>query len=291
MTLPLADKGTPDQPQSVAVEVSRLESATGVRTTHEDFVSIEEPLEIILNFGDVQQTISITMRTPGHDFELVLGFLYAEGVIRSNADVVEIDYWGPRVGAQNLYNTVIVKLAHQPDADLKRLERNYFTHAGCGICGKTALEALTLASTPQLTDQVTISAELLHGLTDKMSLYQDQYSKTGGIHAAALFDTAGEMVALFEDVGRHNAMDKLIGSLLLNNHLPASAAVVAVSGRASFELVQKALMANIPIFAAVGAPSSLALELAVEHDMTLVGFLKSDRLNVYHAEKRIDSSQ
>lgn len=285
MTLPLTDIAKTDQPQSLTTDISRIES--GQITHCRDTVAVEEPLEIILNHGDIQQTVSITMRTPGNDFELVLGFLYTEGVIRHFADVVSIDYWGPRVGPLNLHNSVIVHLRQQPGTDLKRLERNFFTHAGCGICGKTALEALAIAATPELSDQPVVTAELLCQLPGKMKQRQNQFDHTGGIHAAALFNAAGDPISIFEDVGRHNAMDKLIGSLVASDELPAGQAIVVVSGRASFELVQKALMANIAVFVSVGAPSSLALDLAREHDMTLVGFTNSESLNVYHGDKRI----
>lgn len=285
MTLPLTDVAKSDQPQSLTAEIKRVES--GQVTNYRDTIAVEEPLEIILNHGDMQQTVSITMRTPGNDFELVLGFLFAEGVIRSYADVVSIDYWGPRVGHLNLYNTVIVHLRNQPGTDLKRLERNFFTHSGCGICGKTALEALALAATPELSDQPIVTAKLLCQLPGKMNEFQKQFNHTGGLHAAALFNSAGDPLSVFEDVGRHNALDKLIGHQLARGDLPARQAIVVVSGRASFELVQKALMANIAVFVSVGAPSSLALDLAKEHDLTLVGFTNSESLNVYHGDKRI----
>jgi FdhD protein len=208
-------------------------------------------------------------------------------VISYSSDIVELGHWGPRVGPLNLHNTVVVELAREPGTDLKRLERNFFTHAGCGICGKTALEALAIARTPHLCPDARADASLLCQLPARMRARQGEFDATGGLHAAAMFDASGELVAVFEDIGRHNAMDKLVGHLLQTGQLPVKEGIVVVSGRASFELVQKALMANFPVFVSVGAPSSLALDLAREYDLTLAGFTGQDRLNLYHGDWRI----
>jgi FdhD protein len=285
MTRKTADKLSPPRVGSISTQVHRI-SGSGTILAN-DSVAIEEPLEIVLNHGDSRQTISITMRTPGHDTQLVSGFLYGEGVIGAAGDIAELDYWGPRVGPLNLHNTVVVELAKAPGTDLKRLERNFFTHAGCGICGKTALEALAIARVPHLSAAARVDAGLLRQLPNRMRKGQEEFDATGGLHAAAMFDASGKLVALFEDIGRHNAMDKLVGHLLQTGQLPVDDGIVVVSGRASFELVQKALMANFPVFVSVGAPSSLALDLAREYDLTLAGFTGEDRLNLYHGQWRI----
>jgi FdhD protein len=290
MKEPLNQMLTRDEPGSIGVSMLRVEKDQ--KLPIEDHVAIEEPLEIVLNHGDKRQTVSITMRTPINDPELVMGFLYAEGIIQSVDDVSGLSYWGPKVGPLNIHNTLVVDLRRAPGTDLKRLERNFFTHAGCGICGKTALEALVIPRAPALTTEAdglaTFESTTLRSLPEKMRNAQNEFERTGGLHASAMFDTQGNMLSLFEDIGRHNAMDKLVGSLLQSGSLPIVEGIVVVSGRASFELVQKALMANFSIFVSVGAPSSLALDLAKEYDLTLIGFTSENSLNIYNGNWRVN---
>lgn len=257
----------------------------------EDRLAIEEPLEILLHHASGRRTLSITMRTPGQDADLVRGFLFAEGIIDSLADIEHIEPWGPRVPPYGIHNTLVVTMADAWQADEERLRRNFVTYSGCGICGKTALEALGPRDTPPLVwDAPPVTAELLCRLPQLLRDAQDHHHETGGTHAVGLFDAQGQAVAVCEDIGRHNAMDKLTGILLARGQVPASNHLVTVSGRASFELVQKALAAGIPLFVSIGAPSSLAVTLAAEHDMSLVGFLKRDSFNIYHDAGRVAGS-
>jgi FdhD protein len=217
------------------------------------------------------------MRTPGHDFELAAGFLFTEGVVANSADIREIRHCG------NSKNTNVVRVELNPAVkfDPTRLSRHVFTTSSCGVCGKTSLEQVRTVLPSPIQKISMPSAEMLCALPGKLRPEQTIFSSTGGLHAAALFNLEGKLILLREDVGRHNAMDKLIGALLLENKLPAVNTIMLVSGRASFELVQKAAMAGIPMLAAVGAPSSLAVELAREFGMTLVGFLRDGRFNIY----------
>jgi FdhD protein len=256
----------------------------------DDLVTVEEPLEIQLRFrsGEEQRrkTISITMRTPGEDFDLAAGFLYTEGIVREAADIVDIVHCGP-AGTEGSRNVVRVDLQETARVDLARLERHFYTTSSCGVCGKTSLEALEASRPPAIAAGPIVSAAVLHSLPAKLREAQPLFESTGGLHASALFTPQGELIASREDVGRHNALDKLIGSMLRLNRLPLSDAILLVSGRASFELLQKALMGGIPVVAAVGAPSSLAIDLARKHGMTLIGFLRADRFNVYCGAERI----
>lgn len=270
----------------VRAEVLAYES--GERVGRVDSVAAEEPLEIRLLLGGETRTVAITMRTPGGDFELATGFLFGEGVISSGADVSAISYCVDRtIGEEQRYNIVNVRLAPGTKPDLRPLERHFFTSSACGVCGKAALEALTIRREP-LGGGLTVDPELLLGLPDKLRSAQGVFDATGGLHAAGLFDPNGGLVALREDVGRHNALDKLIGWSLLQGHTPLSESVLVVSGRASYELMQKALVAGVPIVCAVSAPSSLAVAVAQEFGMTLVGFLRHSRFNVYAGQSRLD---
>ena len=258
-----------------------------------DVVATEEPLEIRLGYtrpdgGErTEQSISITMRTPGNDEELALGFLFTEGIITRHEDVVSVGPCGPP--AENgLINVVRVELANDVAVELDRLERHFYTSSSCGVCGKASLEAVAVQGRFDLhADATTISGSMLAALPAKLMAAQSVFAETGGLHASGLFDSRGEFLAVREDVGRHNALDKLVGSRLKTNALPLTGLGIVVSGRASFELMQKAMVAGCPIVAAVGAPSSLAVELAAEFGMTLVGFLKSDRFNGYARPDRI----
>ncbi|NEO20024.1 MULTISPECIES: formate dehydrogenase accessory sulfurtransferase FdhD [unclassified Moorena] len=253
-----------------------------------DQLATEEPLEIRLT--SAQKTVAVTMRTPGADFELAAGFLYSEGIVKHRDDIQRISYCvdSNRDGEQR-YNIVNVTLREELTPDLQPLERHFFTTSACGICGKASLEALRLRGCPVMSDAMEVSTEVIYSLSEQLRSAQSVFSTTGGIHAAGLFNSQGELLCLQEDVGRHNAVDKLVGSALLTNQLPLSDRIVMVSGRSSFEILQKCLMARVPIVCAVSAPSSLAVTLAREFGITLVGFLRGKRFNVYSGKERICS--
>ncbi|GGE15397.1 formate dehydrogenase accessory sulfurtransferase FdhD [Sphingobacterium cellulitidis] len=253
----------------------------------QDDVSVEEPLEIRVLYGNaderVSKNLSVTMRTPGNDPELAVGFLFTEGVLTSSDQVKSIQ--NPQSEcSKNNENIIIVELNEGIHPQLMNVNRNFYTTSSCGVCGKGSIESIRTVN-PFLKIQKENSAielDLLYGLSDKLRTFQQNFSSTGGIHASGLFDFEGNLLGLREDVGRHNALDKLIGYAFMNNQLPLQNRILLLSGRASFELVQKAAMAGIPIIAAIGAPSSLAISLAKEFDITLLGFLGSDRFNIYH---------
>lgn len=258
----------------------------GVVTTRPDTLVAEEPLEIRLN----GKSLAITMRTPGDDFALAAGFLVSEGVIASAADVQSIVYCaGAKDDGSNTYNVVDVRLAPGVAVPDITLERNVYTTSSCGLCGKASLDAVrtTARFTIDDTPPVRLEPSLLAGLPDRLRAAQEVFDRTGGLHAAALFTEHGEMLDLREDVGRHNAVDKLIGRALRQDLLPLSRSILLVSSRASFELAQKAVMAGIPVLAAVSAPSSLAVDLAMESGLTLVAFLRGSSMNVYAGDERI----
>ncbi|RSS98833.1 formate dehydrogenase accessory sulfurtransferase FdhD [Streptomyces sp. WAC07149] len=257
--------------------------AAGVRP---DTLVTEEPLEIRLN----GKPLAITMRTPGDDFALAAGFLVSEGVMARTADVQAVTYCeGATEDGSNTYNVVNVQLAPSVPVPDITLERNVYTTSSCGLCGKASLDAVRTATRfPGLAaDPVRVRAELLSELPDRLRAAQKVFDRTGGLHAAALFSAEGELLDVREDVGRHNAVDKIVGRALQAGRLPLGGSVLLVSGRASFELAQKAVMAGIPVLAAVSAPSSLAVDLAVESGLTLVGFLRGADMNVYAGEQRI----
>ena len=256
-----------------------------LRETAADRVAIEEPLEIRLGYevdGERRTTsISITMRTPGHDEDLALGFLFTEGIVRSLDDVAIVK-------PCNGDNTVRVELESGVEADLERLERHFYTTSSCGVCGKASLDALRVQGiAPLATSGGTFARQVLVTVPERLRNAQRTFDETGGLHAAAAFDSRGELLIVREDVGRHNAVDKVVGHLLTARQLPAGELGLMVSGRASFELMQKTLVAGMPLLAAVSAPSSLAVELAREFNVTLVGFLRGDNFNIYAGEERI----
>ncbi len=271
------------------VQIQRFGADGGNR---DDVVATEEPLEIRLSYAQpdgrrAQKSISITMRTPGSDEELAAGFLLTEGIIAGPAELDAIGPCGPPA-ANGLINVVRVDLAPGVEVDLARLERHFYTSSSCGVCGKASLEAVAVQGRYDLRgNALQIGADNLGALPERLRGMQSVFDRTGGLHASGLFDAAGQVRASREDVGRHNALDKLIGRALLKDELPLSDCGVVVSGRASFELMQKAMMAGIPILAAVGAPSSLAVEFAEEFGMTLVGFLQANRFNAYSRRDRI----
>jgi FdhD protein len=278
---------------SVARPVVRYVGEAGERV--EDVVAVEEPLEMRVGYGAANdrkvKAVSVTMRTPGgeqEDFELAVGFLFTEGIVKERGEVERVFYCGPESGGRlRLHNVVRVELAAGVRVDLERLERHFYTTSSCGVCGKTSIAAIETVCGAALRDEFVVGAEVVHALPEFLRARQAVFDRTGGLHAAALFDGAGKLVALREDVGRHNALDKLIGSRVVGGEVPLSERVLLVSGRASFELLQKTVMAGIPVIAAVGAPSSLAVELAERFGVTLLGFVRGGRFNVYAGEGRI----
>ncbi len=257
-----------------------------------DLVATEEPFEIRVGYSRrdgsrAEEPVSVTMRTPGHDEDLAVGFLFTEGIIRASSDVQTVVARGQRA-TDGLINVVRVELTPGVAVDFKRLERNFYMTSSCGVCGKASIDAVAVQGQYDVhASTMRISGAVLGKLPAALKTQQAVFEQTGGLHASALFDTTGTLLALREDVGRHNALDKLIGHALLQGKLPLDGHGVIVSGRASFELMQKSKMAGIPLVAAVGAPSSLAVELAREFGITLVGFLKADRFNVYSRPDRI----
>lgn len=258
-----------------------------------DLVAVEEPLEIRIGYGSEharkQMQLAVTMRTPGNDLELATGFLFTEGIIQSFEDIISIQHC-VQVKEEEAGNVVRAELSSELLIDEQQWSRHFYVSSSCGVCGKSSMEAVKSAGCPVLHSNVQVMAEVIHQLPDKLRKTQTVFAHTGGIHAAALFDTTGNLLMMREDVGRHNAMDKLIGAALAAGKLPLQNHMVLLSGRASFELVQKALMAGIPILAAVGAPSSLAVNLAKEFNMTLLGFVRNHRFNIYSGEDRIKDS-
>jgi FdhD protein len=253
-----------------------------------DALATEEPMEIRVISDGSRQTVAVTMRTPGADFELAAGFLYGEGIISSPEDIKKISYCvDPEVDAEQQYNIVNVELRAGRKYDPRPLERHFYTTSACGVCGKASLEQLELRGCPVIPPGPEIAAEKIYGLPQKLREAQGLFEATGGLHAAALFDAEGDLIALREDVGRHNATDKLIGWALLDGRLPLSNHAVMVSGRSSFEILQKCLTAGVPIVCAISAPSSLAVDVARRFNITLVGFLRGNRFNVYSAPERV----
>ena len=258
-------------------------------------LAIEEPLEIRLEYwaNDEPQrkSVSITMRTPGNDVEMAIGFLFTEGIISDWDDIQQVRPCGPKVEGEDYQNIVRVELGPSVTVKTDTMERNFYTTSSCGICGKTSLEALKVnnrfGKNIQTLPVYQIPQKVLLSLTDRMTAHQQLFRNTGGCHASALFNEQGTLLCLREDVGRHNALDKVIGWALSHRFLPLHNHMVLVSGRASFELMQKASMGGIPVLAAVGAPSTLAVQVAEDLDMTLVGFLNHERFIVYHDPGRI----
>ena len=275
-----------------SLPVTITEFRDEARSARQDRVAAEEPLEIRLGYeapdGRVEQSVSITMRTPGSDAELAGGFLYTESIVRDAADIALIKPCGEPAPDSGNVNVIRVELESGVNVDLDRLRRHFYTTSSCGVCGKTSLDALRAVGAVRLASgDAHFSREMLVALPDRLRAAQKTFEETGGLHAAAAFDVNGEFLAMHEDVGRHNAVDKVVGTLLSRGLLPAGNLGLLVSGRASFELMQKALMAGMPLLAAVSAPSSLAVELAREFNMTLVGFLRGDTFNIYAGEDRI----
>jgi FdhD protein len=261
----------------------------GIATGRPDTLAAEEPLEIRV----AGRPLTVTMRTPGNDFDLARGFLVSEGVVTADSDIAAIRYCaGATADDGNTYNVVDVRLADGVPLPDVSVERNFYTTSSCGLCGKASLEAVrTISRWCVARDPLRLNTETIAALPDKLRAAQRVFDRTGGLHAAALFDAAGELWCVREDVGRHNAVDKVIGWALDQGRLPLSGMTLMVSGRASFELVQKAVMAGIPALAAVSAPSSLAVDLAREMGLTLIGFLRGTSMNVYSGIERIPSGE
>ena len=249
--------------------------------TVDDDVTVEEPLEIRLH----GEAMAVVMRTPGNDFELVAGFLLTEGVIGSAQDLGAISHCGSGT-PPNEENVVDVRLADGVEFDMGQLKRNLYASSSCGVCGKANIDSIRLQA-PPLDANFEVSTKVLYALDESLRGAQSVFERTGSLHAAGLFDVAGKLLVLREDIGRHNAVDKVVGSFLVADGEPPRESILMVSGRSSFEIIQKALMAGIPMVTAVSAPSSLAVDLALETDMTLVGFLRGRGFNIYAGEKRI----
>ena len=273
-------------------EYKVLKFKSGNLDNFNDHISIEEPVEIIIKYKDkeiwVEKTISVTMRTPGDDEDLVRGFLFNEKIIEKIDYIEKIELTGKPTEQYGLKNKIIVTINNSDNIDVDKIKRNFLTNSSCGVCGKSSLDALEIIKKDKiLKSNPKISKEVLMSSPKKLRKNQSEFSKTGGIHASGLFSAQGDIVAIKEDVGRHNALDKLIGYSLKENLLDNTSQFLACSGRLNFDLVQKALMANIGILIGVGAPTSLAIDLANKFDMTLVGFVKEDSFNIYSNKDRI----
>ncbi len=273
--------------------VLRIEN--GQPTSFEDTLAIEEPMEIRLVFGPAEdrktRSLSVTMRTPGHDFELAVGFLVSEGIVVHPSDVIEVRFATPFLESTSRSNTVEVELHPNTKFEIAKLQRHFYTTSSCGVCGKSSLEALEVSAArvpvePQR--QVQVSYSVIHGLPATLRNEQAIFRQTGGLHSAGLFSLEGQLALIREDVGRHNAVDKVVGCQFLSGQFPLNESILVLSGRASFELLQKAQFAGIPIVVAVGAPSSLAVELARKFEITLIGFTSGTRFNIYSAGWRVE---
>ena len=258
----------------------------------DDLVSIEEPLEISLKFKKqndwTTQNLSITMRTPGNDEDLVRGFLFNEQIIKDIKDIESIASYGDKVGQYNIQNKILATINNSKNVNISKIKKDFLTNSSCGVCGKSSLDALEIIKKDKTNSlEPQISKEVIIQSPNTLRDNQSEFSKTGGIHASGLFNTNGDLVELREDVGRHNALDKLVGSILVNQQLDPKSQFITCSGRLNFELVQKVLMTNIGIMIGVGAPTSLAIDLANKFDMTLIGFVKRDSFNIYTTNKKV----
>lgn len=277
-------------------EIETVRVLDGTSRQAIDHVALEEPLEIRLELHDrgvkQERSISITMRTPGFDHELAVGFLFTEGIVQDPKDILEVKSCGPLSGVHRGQNVVKVRLREESTVQWPKLERHFYATSSCGICGKASLDALEVQGIlPIERERFRIPAKLIASLSEKMRSRQSVFEQTGGLHASALFDSRGDLLELREDVGRHNALDKLIGAHFLKGKTPLSDMMLFLSGRASFELVQKAVVAGIPFIAAVGAPSSLAVDVARKFDVSLLGFVRDARFNIYHGGWRLLGEQ
>jgi FdhD protein len=259
----------------------------------DDLISIEEPLEISLKYKDednwITQNLSITMRTPGDDENLVRGFLFNEQIVQDIKDIDSIESYGKKVGQYNIQNKILATLNNSQNVNISKIKRDFLTNSSCGVCGKSSLDALEIIKKDKTNSvEPQISKEVIIESPNILKNNQSEFSKTGGIHASGLFSSNGQLIDLKEDVGRHNALDKLVGSILINGKLEPKDQFITCSGRLNFELVQKVLMTNIGIMIGVGAPTSLAIDLANKFDMTLIGFVKRDSFNIYTNNKKVN---
>ena len=258
----------------------------------DDSISIEEPLEISLKYKKndkwMNQNLSVTMRTPGDDKDLVRGFLFNEQIIQNINDIKSIESYGDKVGKYNIQNKILATLSNAENVDISKIKRDFLTNSSCGVCGKSSLDALQIVKKSKINPfEPKITKEIIVKSPDVLRQKQSEFSKTGGIHASGLFNSNGDLIALKEDVGRHNALDKLIGCVLSNEQLDPKNQFITCSGRLNFELVQKVLMTDIGIMIGVGAPTSLAIDLANKFDITLIGFVKRDSFNIYTNNKKV----
>jgi FdhD protein len=258
----------------------------------EDLVSIEEPLEISIKFKEkddwIKRILSITMRTPGNDKDLVRGFLFNEQLIKNIKDIDTIESFGDEVGQYNIQNKILATLNNSENINISKIKRDFITNSSCGVCGKSSLDALEIIKQNKTNpDQPKISKEVIIKSPTILRENQSEFSKTGGIHASGLFNSNGDLISVKEDVGRHNALDKLIGYTLFNGQINPLTQFITCSGRLNFELVQKVLMTDIGIMIGVGAPTSLAIDLANKFDITLIGFVKRDSFNIYTNNKKV----
>jgi FdhD protein len=284
--VPMATAAQPLRRNTANVHVVTMND--GIRSERTDTLATEEPLEIrVEGPGQGQRSVAVTMRTPGGDFELAVGFLFTEGLI-APTDVNRVAYCDNLPGEDQRYNVVSVTLDHPFDVD--RLKRNFYATSSCGVCGKAALDDIEVRCAPVATG-ARVQADMLLGLPHKLRAAQKVFDRTGGLHAAGLFTADGDLVSVREDVGRHNAVDKVVGEQVLAGHVPLAEHVLQVSGRLSFEIVQKAAVAGIPIVSAVSAPSSLAVDAGERFGITLVGFVRDDRLNVYTHPERVGDAR
>ena len=259
----------------------------------DDLISIEEPLEISLKYKDennwITQNLSITMRTPGDDENLVRGFLFNEQIVQDIKDIDSIESYGKKVGQYNIQNKILATLNNSQNVNISKIKRDFLTNSSCGVCGKSSLDALEIIKKDKTNSvEPQISKEVIIESPNILKNNQSEFSKTGGIHASGLFSSNGQLIDLKEDVGRHNALDKLVGSILIKGKLDPKNQFITCSGRLNFELVQKVLMTNIGIMIGVGAPTSLAIDLANKFDMTLIGFVKRDSFNIYTNNKKVN---
>ena len=259
----------------------------------DDLISIEEPLEISLKYKDednwITQNLSITMRTPGDDENLVRGFLFNEQIVQDIKDIDSIESYGKKVGQYNIQNKILATLNNSQNVNISKIKRDFLTNSSCGVCGKSSLDALEIIKKDKTSSvEPQISKEVIVESPNVLKNNQSEFSKTGGIHASGLFSINGQLIDLKEDVGRHNALDKLVGSILIKEKLDPKNQFITCSGRLNFELVQKVLMTNIGIMIGVGAPTSLAIDLANKFDMTLIGFVKRDSFNIYTNNKKVN---
>jgi FdhD protein len=259
----------------------------------DDLISIEEPLEISLKYKDennwITQNLSITMRTPGDDENLVRGFLFNEQIVQDIKDIDSIESYGKKVGQYNIQNKILATLNNSQNVNISKIKRDFLTNSSCGVCGKSSLDALEIIKKDKTNSvEPQISKEVIIESPNILKNNQSEFSKTGGIHASGLFSSNGQLIDLKEDVGRHNALDKLVGSILIKEKLDPKNQFITCSGRLNFELVQKVLMTNIGIMIGVGAPTSLAIDLANKFDMTLIGFVKRDSFNIYTNNKKVN---